>query len=690
MYPAGRTYRPDIDGLRAVAVLLVLLYHAGFPVSGGYVGVDVFFVISGYLITGIVWREVSEQRFTFKSFYLRRIKRLLPALVVVVFATMVLASAVFTPRDYIALAESLRWVLTGLGNFYFLDVTQSYFAAEAELLPLIHTWSLAVEEQFYVLWPPALLLVSLLARRFNHGQLAVLAAVLFVLALALSEYLARQSVAAAYYLLPARVFELMLGGLLAVYGKRIRRPGDTLLSLVSLVGLGLIFWSAFTLTRESIFPGMNALWVCLGTALVIYAGDAGERALSYRVLSLRPIVFVGLISYSLYLWHWPLVTLANYLNLALGGFTGLLIILASLLLAWLTWQLVEQPVRSQKRWNFAPALVAFLLLPLALSAGLHQLLRKTEGWPQRLVEPMQRVAMDYLNDEPGALYPSCHDKAVAIDTSPRCYIGAQATQAAETSPDFLLLGDSHANSAAGVFDELGRATGLRGLMVTSGSSPFLLDSDRFRVDDGGFNEYREQFRMRIDSTRDWIEQGYRGPVVLAAAWHRYLFENRINFKPGFEPAMVHTLQWLADRGHPVIIYLAIQDIPDNPDVRCIALDELDLPVRWAGLYGFGVLQQGDTCQSLRSAYPATIFARNRDLTRTAMERLTRGIPGVRIIDPMDYLCQGGQCLTVLEGRYIYHDVTHLNYSGGQALARTMLAAGANPLRQYVNGVATER
>ncbi len=689
MQKPDTTYRPDIDGLRAVAVLLVLLYHAGFPVSGGYVGVDVFFVISGYLITGIVWKEVSEQRFSFKSFYLRRIKRLLPALTVVVVFTMLLAGAVFTPGDYLDLGESLRYVLTGLGNFYFLDVTQSYFAAEAELLPLIHTWSLAVEEQFYVLWPPALLWVSILSRRISHQHLAVLGVLLFMVALLGSEYLARESVAQAYYLLPARVFELMLGGLLAGYGTRIRRPSAWVLSLLSLAGMALILYFALTLTRQSVFPGFNALWVCLGSALVIYAGGASDRVVSYRLLSLRPLVFVGLISYSLYLWHWPLVAIANYLNLALGGVTGLLIILASMLLAWLSWLLVEQPVRRQVRWDFAPALLVFFLLPLLLSVGFHQYLRKVDGWPHRLVEPLRSVALAYLNDEPGQLYPTCHDKAAEIDTSLRCYIGADAQDSAGRQPDFLLLGDSHANSAAGVFDELGRAADLNGLMVTSGSSPFLLDTDRYRIDSSGHNEHREKFRLRIDSTRDWITAGYRGPVVLGAAWHRYLVDRRINFKPGFEEAFAHTVRWFADRGHPVILYLAIQDIPDNPDVRCIGLDELDLASRWDRLFSSGLLRKGDTCQALRGLYPAELFADNRAMARAALERLTAGTPGVHIIDPMDFLCEHGQCRTVLEGRYIYHDVTHLNFSGGKALARRMLARGANPLLQIVTDTATQ-
>lgn len=682
MYKAASTYRPDIDGLRAIAVLLVLWYHAGFPVSGGYVGVDVFFVISGYLITGLVWADVRSRRFSFAAFYLRRFKRLLPALCLVVVASVLIAGLVFMPGDYLALGESLRYVLVGLGNFHFFETTQSYFAADAELIPLIHTWSLAVEEQFYVLWPPLLLGVYALARRMPREQLAAFAALLFMLALVGSEYLARHAPALAYYLLPARVFELMLGGLLAVYGAYLPRPREAVLSLLSLLGLALILWPAFTLTRESVFPGFNAFWVCLGSALVIYAGGVSTRAASYRLLSTGPLVFIGLISYSLYLWHWPLVATANYLNLALGGFTGLVIVLASLLLAWLTWLLVEQPVRRQAGWHFTGVFVVLLVLPIVCAVGFHQYLRKTDGWPQRLVEPLRGVALTYLNDEPGRLFPTCHDKSVVIDTSSRCLIGAG--EHADSTPGFLLLGDSHANSAAGVFDQLGKAAGQQGLMITSGSSPFLVDADRYRVDAAGLNELRPRYRERVENIREWIESGYRGTVVLAAAWHRYLDDRRINFKPEFEDALAQTLRWLADNGNEVILYLAIQDLPDNPEVRCIGLDSLDLPQRWSGLFRSGLLQTGNSCQQLQLAYPADLFEDNRTRTRQRLEHITAGIGGVRMIDPMAFLCEQGQCRAALEGRYIYHDVTHINFSGGGALARVMLQAGSNILQSGSN------
>ncbi|MEH6587089.1 MAG: acyltransferase family protein [Halioglobus sp.] len=674
MNDKAKNYRPDIDGLRAVAVLLVLFYHAGFPVSGGFVGVDVFFVISGYLITGIVWSEIREGRFSFKSFYLRRIKRLLPAMVLVVFVTTVVASLLFMPDDYLVFSEGLRYVLTGLGNFHFLDLTQSYFASDAKLLPLIHTWSLAVEEQYYVIWPAVLLLVVSLQDRLGHAALAWLAVIAFVVAVLASEYWARHYPSQAYYLLHARAFELMIGGLLAVYGSQLKPLPPKAVSALSVIGLTMIIVCAFTLDRQSVFPGFNAFWVCLGTALVIYAGGVSERVLSYRLLALRPMVFIGLISYSLYLWHWPLVALANYLNLGLGGWPGLAIMLLSLILAWMSWALVEQRIRRQSGLKFGKAFLLFFLLPLAASVAFHQIMRATDGWPQRLPQALETVAIQYLNDRPAELYPSCHNKSITIDSSERCYIGATAGLSNIRDPDFLLLGDSQANSYAGVFEVLGKEANLVGLMASSGTSPFLVGADRYRKTKSGGTELREKFRLRNDAIQHWIDKGFEGQVVLAAAWHRYLAGGINSFDPDFEVALQQTLRYLESNGNEILIYLAIPELPDNPEIRCIALDEIDVPT----LAG-EPLRSGGTCQQLRSSYPESMFEKNRTLAREAISALIADIEGARLMDPMDILCVQGHCRTTLEGRYIYQDINHLNFSGSRALGRLTLMEHGNTL-----------
>ena len=238
----------------------------------------------------------------------------------------------------------------------------------------------------------------------------------------------------------------------------------------------------------------------------------------------------------------------------------------------------------------------------------------------------------------------------------------------------MLLGDSQANSAAGVFDILGKDAGLYGLMISAGNSPFLLDTDRLRKTESGRYELRGEFRRRNDDARKWIERGFSGKVVLAAAWHHYLAGESSRFEPGFKDALVYTLRYFEDRGNEVLIYLTIPELPDNPDIRCIALDEIidpDANSRW--------LQRGDTCQELNTDYPMDIFKENRRVGLEALTALTAGIDGVRLIDPMDTLCDGSVCRSTLEGRYIYQDINHLNFSGGQAFGRLILKKQGNVL-----------
>lgn len=672
---AGDKYRPDIDGLRAVAVLLVLVYHAGFPVSGGFVGVDVFFVISGYLITGIIWREILEERFSFKSFYLRRIKRLLPALLAVVVFSSIVAALVFMPADFLAYSKGLPYVLTGLANFHFLEVTQSYFAQDAELLPLIHTWSLAVEEQYYVVWPLLLIAVYRFRARINARVLSGLALATFLSFLLLSEYWARVSPSQAYYLLHARAFELMMGGFLAVYEPRFPRLPQWLTSIISVLGMVLIVASAMLLSRDSVFPGFSAFWVCLGTVLVIYAGGVSNKALSNRVLAWQPLVFIGLLSYSIYLWHWPLVAAANYLNLALGGVVGWCIVLISLLLSWLSWLFVEQKVRAQQGLHFGKAFTLFLLLPVLAALVFHQVVRKTDGWPQRLPEPLQSVALDYLNDRPAELFPSCHDRQAEIDTSRRCYIGDTEKSKNGNAPDFLLLGDSHANAASGIFDVLGKAEGQYGLMISAGSSPFLIDADRYKLNAAGDREPREHYRPRMDNIKTWLAENYHGRVFLAAIWQTYIARDSVVFDPDFEAALRETVNFLLENGNEVTLFLAVPGIPDNPDARCVALDRIESHPLFSG----ELVPRGTSCQALQDSYPRELFAEKQAQVTAFLASMFRETDGVTLMDPMDSLCDASSCRVVLEGRYIYLDLGHLNFSGGQALGRAMLASDNNVL-----------
>ncbi len=332
--------RADIDGLRALAVVPVVLYHFHVaPFGGGYVGVDVFFVISGFLITGLIHAEMRSGEYSLAAFYERRARRILPALFAVVAAAAVAALFLLFPADLRRFGESVAATALFVSNFDFWQQS-GYFDAGAEAKPLLHTWSLAVEEQFYLLFP---LLLGLFRSAGRRGLL-LLAGGLALASFGFGLWAVRAYPAMAFYLAPARVWELMLGAILAL--AEVPRPPRWIAEALSLLGLALLAVAVFAFSPDTPMPGANALLPCLGAALLIYANGAGDT-LAARGLSLRPMVFAGLISYSLYLWHWPVFVFARYLRVApLGAAETLALIALSVGLAVLSWRFVERPFRD--------------------------------------------------------------------------------------------------------------------------------------------------------------------------------------------------------------------------------------------------------------------------------------------------------------------------------------------------------
>lgn len=349
-------YFPDLDGLRALAVVPVVLYHAGAHwLPGGFVGVDIFFVLSGFFITRLLAADLEQRRFSIWRFYERRARRILPALFFALAVTALAASLILTPPDLIDFAKSLLATLGFGSNIYFWQ-TSGYFAQAAELKPLLHTWSLAVEEQYYILFPPALWIVARFGRRLVLPLFALAAVVSFALCVwaAYTPYLP-----ASFYWLPTRAWELLVGALIALapamaLSRRLR-------DMLSLGGLVLIAGSLFLINERMAFPGWAAIFPVAGAALLVIASVAGG-GLGNLALTGRPTVFVGQISYSLYLWHWPPLALATYLlfrppnALEAAGLVALAVIGAVV-----SWRFVEQPFRGSRSPVKLPALIAFSL-----------------------------------------------------------------------------------------------------------------------------------------------------------------------------------------------------------------------------------------------------------------------------------------------------------------------------------------
>jgi peptidoglycan/LPS O-acetylase OafA/YrhL len=451
---SGLKYRADIDGLRAVAVLSVLAFHIGLiGFKGGFVGVDVFFVISGYLISSIIFAEIAGSRFTIAGFYERRIRRIFPALVAMLAVATVVAVVYLLPGELIDYAKSMLAATSSASNFYFW-AHSGYFSSPTSK-PLLHTWSLAVEEQFYILFPLFLMLV----RRFFPQKLKTAVIVFFVLSLIASGIVVYRNQDTAFYMPYTRAWELLLGTLLSLsIFPRLQSAWSR--NLATLGGMGMILWSVLRFSQETLFPGPSALLPCVGTAMIIWAGEAGGSLVS-SVLSWRPVVFVGLISYSLYLWHWPVIVLHQMgMLLGLGSMAAggrwaflathlsghrldmLIEVTLSFALGILSWRFVERPFRSGGLRLSGRPLFALTGIVLAVLMASALWTVKAQGFPGRFSQKALQVA--------SALGEESQDKSLRTGV---CFITTDyhfekynfdlCLHQDPSKKNYLLLGDSH-------------------------------------------------------------------------------------------------------------------------------------------------------------------------------------------------------------------------------------------------------
>lgn len=433
--------RDDIQGLRAIAVLSVLIFHA-FPtiLPGGFVGVDIFFVISGYLITGIVYRAAIDGKLSYLDFYRRRIRRIFPALFAMLFPTVIVGALILSPTEYESLAKSAISSIFFVSNIYFWK-NIDYFATDAQFTPLLHTWSLGIEEQFYIFLP---IIIAILVR-FAQRYVALFIALGFMASLVLSEVLIDRSAIASYYLLPTRAFELLVGSFLAV--TRLPLPSsETARGALGLGGLLLMAGSFVGISEAARFPGFNALMPTLGTALVLHAGSRGAANYVSHLIANRLFVFFGNISYSLYLWHWPILA---YMRIIYGNQlpfpAASMAVLSATFLSVLSYRFVEKPIMKYPT-SRAPFLRAGVLSMIIGSLALASIIL-LNGIPNRFSPESQRLfaaANDFSPER-----ARCHNNGREVMSySENCIFG-------DPDSDRLVVvwGDSHATELAWALGE---------------------------------------------------------------------------------------------------------------------------------------------------------------------------------------------------------------------------------------------
>lgn len=372
-----KTYRPEVDGLRAISVLAILFFHAGFAwASGGFIGVDVFFVISGYLITRNIMHDIELKRFSFLQFYVRRIKRLFPALFVTLALVLAVAYLLFSPTDLERLGQSLQYAIVSLSNFFFWSEA-GYFNEASEFKPLLHTWSLAVEEQYYLIWPALLVGLSLIKKK---GTLLVFLLAVMAGSLLLNYLYLQSDPSAVFFLLPFRVFEFALGGLCVLLFS-LKFSHKILNELAVVLGLTLIIAAVLLFDQATPFPGFAALIPCVGAALIIVSRDS---LLAKYLLSNQGMLKIGLASYSIYLIHWPLLVFYKYWHFTpISLSVTLLLLVTSVLLGVLMWRFVEQPFRSHQHGVSTKSFWLKFVALIALIFSLALITQKNQGFPQR-------------------------------------------------------------------------------------------------------------------------------------------------------------------------------------------------------------------------------------------------------------------------------------------------------------------
>ncbi|MEO8456055.1 MAG: acyltransferase family protein [Sphingomicrobium sp.] len=654
--PADTHYRPDVDGLRAVAVIPVILFHAGFKfMSGGFVGVDVFFVISGFLITGILAREIADGRYSILEFYRRRARRIFPALTAMTLATLVMGYAILTPQEYIEVAKSAAAVSIFSSNFYFWK-SISYFQSANEFRPLLHTWSLAVEEQYYLLFP--LLLRLLKVRRRGLG---VILWVIAFTSLALAAALVPTKPSAAFYLLPTRAWELMLGGLLAV-GQLPAPPSPRAASVGSLMGMGLIAVPMVYYSAATPFPGFAAVPPTIGTVLVIWAGDRGPVA---HFLS-RPIcVAVGQASYSIYLWHLPILAYAGYLVAApLSTAAALALCLASVVIGFVSLYLVELPFRVPVRARNRNRAAVVAALGIFLTGVISLLIVAGRGLPARLT--LEAATIVATADDKQRHHSECMtvDQRI-VPPEHACHLGTPGVE-----PTALLWGDSHSMVTATALEQSAIKRHAAFLFAADADCPPGLGFDIDQSVNPGLTS-QLSYRYCAEYNNKMLNVALSAPtirtVVFSARWTNWRIGESPNPNETVADVRLRDSYGLAsstlankekwERG-----FFALIDRLSEAQKRIVIVGPLPEPTINVphGLY----VERFGFSKPVEPITVAQYRQRHRVILRILQEVVTAR-RGIVVIWPERALCSVDKCPVVDRGQPIFFDHNHLSVYGAR-------------------------
>lgn len=652
MYSSG--YRPELDGLRGIAVLGVLLFHLNIGVfKGGYVGVDIFFVLSGFLITHLIMDNLRSGQFSLPRFYARRARRILPALLATVVISLMIGFLLFTPQHFERLARSSIYVSLAVPNLFFLSES-GYFDVEAIYKPLLHTWTLGVEEQFYFVWP----LILLLVYKLKQSLIPVTFVLLGMVSLSFSEVLLESNSNLSFYLMPFRAFEFCLGAVL-IWMMRFQPNSRWIGELTFLAGLGLMVAPMIFFDEATPFPGVWALIPCVGAALVIYSG----RELHVGFLLRNAILTgIGRISYSLYLVHWPFIVFYRYWNFGeLDSEQRFVAFVGSLICATILYSLVEKPFR-ERRSEFvhpSPATVGFMgcfAVLICVVCASH--IWAQGGWTWRVNNSLNSVSIPDARYDVVETMKVCKPLPRSFGVKP-CGFGIEPTD----TYDFLLMGDSHSQHFLYGLDQIFDEKRLSGIYVLSGHNnvPFKGGVLMTHGNPGKTNDKEYEFLQNIK---------YRN-VILAARWHMYANTQSHDLKgrvytwgehneltpesslAAMEAGAIHTINYFQSLKKRVFVIGQVP--PFGPDVNvCFNRPDYIIDFSRRGCGGLG-----------RAEILKTAKRSDKLFEKLSVES------GLTFINLTSKMCKE-ECISIIDDTYLYRDDDHINRFGSAVLAQNFL------------------
>lgn len=655
-------YRADIDGLRAVAVLLVLIFHGGLAVfPSGFIGVDMFFVISGYLTTSIILKSLDKGAFSFSGFYTRRIWRLQPAVIALLLATLAIATLLYLPDDYIDFLKSEKYTSLLLSNQYFSKATSGYATPDAATLPLLHTWSLAIEWQWYLVLP---LGVWLLNRYVPQQAFKVTVLGLTLAAMALALYWSNASTDKSYYFFSARIFELMIGSCAVIFSTEKFRLNRLSASLACVLALATIIYCA---TRDDIlsgFPNYHAIAVCLATAALLFKG-IGDASVTSKALAFKPLVFIGTLSYSLYLWHWPILAFISYMGITLTPLLKVGYFVLTFALGYLSFVLIENKFRKA-RAGFTKTLLLLMIVPAIGLSLLYAASVKQEGWPSRFGDGSSNVFSD-LN---AAVPANREDCLGASDGGDACIFGVP-----QSAPQVFLMGDSFSNHYWGFVETLAKDARLS---VLAQAYPTCLALPGIYL--YNWSKYKNTLYKKChDATQRYyafIAKNHFQYVIVGQNWEAYFTAEIVTkqddprspelSRERLNVAIRQALDIIVKSGAtPVFLK---NTLPMPPGINECLLQQVKLR---------GLL---DSTERSRQCTSVPWPGDEDPLLVKLFSDLQAEYPGLLIVDPRRVQCVAGTCATSVDGLPVYRDIGHLTDYASYKFGETYIKRFSNPLK----------